>query len=94
MEAVAAKLGIGTAETVRSWLRRAEVDASQRPGTTSEEATEIKPLKAEIEVPGGQRLDESDCRRTPERGQSGAASRTQPRCVARGPCAGSRGLRP
>ncbi|MBP2056010.1 transposase [Streptomyces griseochromogenes] len=47
MKAVAAKLGIGTAETVRSWVRKAEVDAGQRPGTTSEEAAEIKRLKAE-----------------------------------------------
>jgi transposase len=47
MKAVAAKLGIGTAETVRSWVRRAEIDARQRPGTTSAEAEEIKQLKAE-----------------------------------------------
>ncbi|KPI00468.1 hypothetical protein OK006_8283 [Actinobacteria bacterium OK006] len=39
MKAVAAKLGIGTAETVRTWVRTAEVNAGQRPGRTSEEAT-------------------------------------------------------
>lgn len=32
MKAVAAKLGIGAAETVRTWVRKAEVDAGQRPG--------------------------------------------------------------
>ena len=47
MKAVAAKLGIGTAETVRSWVRRAQIDAGQRPGITTAEAEEIKRLKAE-----------------------------------------------
>lgn len=51
MKAVAAKLGIGigigAAETVRTWVRKAEVDAGRRPGVTSEEAAEIKRLKAE-----------------------------------------------
>ncbi len=47
MKAVAAKLGIGAAETVRMRVRKTEVDAGQRPGTTSEEATEIKRLRAE-----------------------------------------------
>lgn len=47
MKAVAAKLGIGTAETVRTWVRKAEVDAGQRPGTTSDEAAEIRRLRAE-----------------------------------------------
>jgi transposase len=45
--AVAQKLGIGTAETLRKWVRRAEVDAGQRPGTTSAEQAEIKRLKRE-----------------------------------------------
>ena len=45
--AVAEKLGIGSTETLRKWVRRAEVDAGQRPGLTSEEHTEIKRLKRE-----------------------------------------------
>ncbi|MEV6297127.1 IS3 family transposase [Streptomyces sp. NPDC051896] len=47
MKAVAAKLGVGSAETVRTWVRKAEVDTGQRPGVTSEEAAEIKRLRAE-----------------------------------------------
>jgi transposase len=46
--AVAKKLGIGTAETLRKWVRRAEVDAGERPGTTSAEHAEIKRLKREV----------------------------------------------
>jgi transposase len=45
--AVAEKLGIGTAETLRKWVRRAEVDAGTRPGVTSEESAEIRRLKRE-----------------------------------------------
>jgi transposase len=45
--AVAEKLGIGTAETLRKWVRQAEVDAGTRPGVTSEESADIKRLKRE-----------------------------------------------
>jgi transposase len=45
--AVAQKLGIGTAETLRKWVRQAEVDAGTRPGATSEESAEIRRLKRE-----------------------------------------------
>ena len=45
--AVAQRLGIGTAETLRKWVRRAEVDAGQRAGLTSEEHAEIKRLRRE-----------------------------------------------
>jgi transposase len=47
MRSVADKLGIGTAETVRKWVRRAEVDAGSRPGVTSEESAEVRRLRAE-----------------------------------------------
>jgi transposase-like protein len=43
--AVAEKLGIGTAETLWKWVRRAEVDDGTRPGLTSQEHAEIKRLK-------------------------------------------------
>ena len=35
MGAVATKLGIGSTETLRKWVRRAEIDAGERPGVTS-----------------------------------------------------------
>jgi transposase len=44
---VAGKLGAGTPETVRTWVRRAEVDAGQRPGVSSEQSEELKRLKRE-----------------------------------------------
>jgi transposase len=44
---VAQKLGIGTAETLRKWVRQAEVDAGSRPGISSEESAEVKRLRRE-----------------------------------------------
>ncbi len=35
-------------ETFRKWVRRAEVDAGQRPGTTSQEHAEILRLRREV----------------------------------------------
>jgi len=43
---VAQKLG-PTPETVRKWVRRAEIDGGARPGPTSSELAEIKDLKRE-----------------------------------------------
>ena len=46
--AVAQKLGIGTAETLRKWVRQAEVNSGARAGVTSEEAAEIARLRREV----------------------------------------------
>jgi transposase len=47
MTAVAAKLGIKTTETLRKWVRQAQVDGGVRTGTTTEENAEIKRLRRE-----------------------------------------------
>ena len=44
---VSGKLGIGTPETLRTWIRRREVDAGTCPGVTSEQASEVARLKRE-----------------------------------------------
>lgn len=36
-----------TAETLRSWVRQAEVDVGKRPGTSSAEAERVKELERE-----------------------------------------------
>ena len=46
--AVAEKLGIGSAETLRKWVRRAEVDGGTRPGVSTEESAELRKLRAEV----------------------------------------------
>jgi transposase len=48
IRSVAGKLGIGSPETLRKWLRQAEVDGGERPGKTTEELAEIKALKREV----------------------------------------------
>ena len=44
---VAAKLNV-SGETVRKWVRQAEVDAGTRPGSSSEESAELKRLRREV----------------------------------------------
>ena len=46
MTSVAAKLGM-TAETLRSWVRRAQVDEGERPGLTTDERQRMKELEKE-----------------------------------------------
>jgi transposase len=47
IESVASKLGIGTAETLRSWIRKGQVDDGQRPGVSTDMAAEMRRLRAE-----------------------------------------------
>lgn len=48
MEAVAKKLGIGSAETLRKWARQAEINAGSRQGMTSEESADLRKLRTEV----------------------------------------------
>ena len=51
IRAVAGRLGMST-ETLRKWVRQAEVDSGQAPGVTTESAREIRALRrknAELE---------------------------------------------
>jgi transposase len=47
INAVATKLGIGTAETLRTRVRRHRSDEGSRPGRTSDESAELKRLRRE-----------------------------------------------
>jgi hypothetical protein len=42
--AVAQRLGVGTAETVRKWVRQTQVDTGQRPGVSTGESAELRRL--------------------------------------------------
>ena len=46
MESIASKIGC-TAETLRKWVRRAEVNAGQRAGLTTDERERLKALEKE-----------------------------------------------
>jgi transposase len=46
--AISKKLGIKSPETLRRWVRQAEVDGGDRPGRTSQELAEIRALKKEV----------------------------------------------
>lgn len=48
MGEVARLLGVGSAETVRNWVRREQVDSGERAGVTSEESAELKRLRREV----------------------------------------------
>ena|SRR5580765_3359018 len=47
MGRVAELLGVGTAETVRKWVRQSQVDGAARPGVSSEESGELRKLRRE-----------------------------------------------
>jgi transposase len=44
---IAGKLGVGSPETLRKWLRRSEIDGGAKSGKTSQEIAEIRELKKE-----------------------------------------------
>jgi transposase len=44
---IAAKLGM-TAETLRTWVRRAQIDEGIRPGLTTDERERLKALEKEV----------------------------------------------
>lgn len=48
IRSVAAKLGITSTESLRKWVRQAEIDGGVRVGKTSEEIAEIKALRREV----------------------------------------------
>ena len=47
VQSIAPKIGC-TAETLQEWVKRVEVDAGQRVGTTTAEAQRIKDLEREV----------------------------------------------
>ncbi len=47
ISSVAGKIGC-SAETLRGWVRQAEVDRGQRPGTTSADGERIRELEREV----------------------------------------------
>ena len=48
IRSIAGKLGIGSPETLRKWLRQSEIDGGARPGKTTQEIAEIRELKKEV----------------------------------------------
>ena len=48
IKSVASKLGITSPESLRKWVRQAEIDGGTRQGQTSEDIAEIKRLKKEV----------------------------------------------
>jgi transposase len=78
MTRVSELLGVGTPETVRKWVRRAEVDGGARPGATSEESEQVRRLKrenAELRRANGI-LKAGGCRTNRRRGSDGCVGRS------------------
>ncbi len=47
MRSIAEMLGVGTTETLRKWVRQAQVDGGARPGVSSAEQQRIRDLERE-----------------------------------------------
>ena len=47
IRSIASKLGIGSPETLRKWIRQGEIDEGVKPGKTREDIAEIRDLKKE-----------------------------------------------
>ena len=76
-EAVARQVGVGK-ESVRRWVRQAEVDGGQREGKTSEELAEIRELKAKV-----RRLEEDNAILKSSRRFRGPFARDYPAMTSR-----------
>jgi transposase len=48
MRSIASKLGVGSTETLRKWVRQAEVDGGLRAGVTTAELARIRELEREV----------------------------------------------
>jgi transposase len=48
LKSAAQKLGIGSTETLRKWVRQHQIDSGQRPDVTTEESAQVKAMKKEI----------------------------------------------
>jgi len=48
IRSIARKLGIGSTETLRKWVRQAEIDGGVKAGETSQEIAEIRELNKEV----------------------------------------------
>ena len=45
---IARRLGIGSGETLRKWVRQAQVDAGEAAGVTTAEARQVRELKRKV----------------------------------------------
>jgi transposase len=83
IRSIAEKFGM-TAETLRKWVRQAEVDGGRRPGVTSAEAERIKELERENRELRRANEDTTHC---PPRGLAGAGARGAATSPVGGPLA-------